>query len=201
MSAQRDAKSGDSTNTITRRRVIALAEVSLELSVATWCELNFRPKAPGDVDMTLWESLVSLLPYKTPQEARIEAQAALERGRSLAAAGEHASALEQFDLVLTTAPRQYTLCQAAFSARFQSASALKQGGGDGLRQWLWGRGVRFPGHYILCYILARPAFTSPNEVIEPDKKTQQAALLREGALICALAVAYNYLLFMYGLEY
>eukprot|EP00976_Prorocentrum_cordatum_P108963 1194937-Prorocentrum_minimum.AAC.4 len=75
---------------ITRRRFIAMAEVSIELSVAMWCELNFRPKAPGDTEMSLWESVVSLRPEQTPAEARLLAQAALERGQALAVAGEHA---------------------------------------------------------------------------------------------------------------
>ena len=60
-----------------------------------------------------------------------------------------AGALEQFDLVLSTAPRQYKLCQAAYAGRSESARAIGEGGGsDALRQWLWGRGTRFPGAYL-----------------------------------------------------
>ena len=81
-SAQRDMGSGDTEATMTRRRVIALAEVSLELGVAAWCELNFRPKAPGDAQMSLSESLGSLLPYKTPEEERREAKVFHPRSRS-----------------------------------------------------------------------------------------------------------------------
>jgi hypothetical protein len=61
-------------NNFTRRRFIALAEVGLELSLVAWCELNFRPKAAGDAEMNLWESILSLRPYKTPTETRNLAQ-------------------------------------------------------------------------------------------------------------------------------
>mmetsp|Transcript_12027 Transcript_12027/g.20333 ORF Transcript_12027/g.20333 Transcript_12027/m.20333 type:complete len:266 (-) Transcript_12027:236-1033(-) len=192
-------------NNVTRRRFIALAEVGLELSLVAWCELNFRPKAAGDAEMNLWESILSLRPYKTPTETRNLAQAALERGQSLALAGEHAKALEQFDIALTTAPRQYMLCQAAYAGSFTSSRALSEGGGDGLQQWLWGRGTRFPGHYLLLYVFARPAFISKDQAAgdndKRDKKAEQAAALGEVVLLFVLAGVYNYVLFTYGLDY
>eukprot|EP00976_Prorocentrum_cordatum_P108962 1194937-Prorocentrum_minimum.AAC.3 len=107
-----------------------------------------------------------------------------------------AGALEQFDLVLSTAPRQYKLCQAAYAGRSESARAIGEGGGsDALRQWLWGRGtsswnipsIYHAGHYLLCYILARPAFTATEDTaIQPDKKEQQTAALAEVVVLFVL---------------
>jgi hypothetical protein len=69
----------------------------------------------------------------------------LSGGQDVSTSFFYAEALEQFDLALTTAPRQYMLCQAAYAGSFTSSRALSEGGGDGLQQWLWGRGTRFPG--------------------------------------------------------
>jgi len=110
--------------------------------------------------------------------------------------------VKQFSLVLELVPHQYSLSQAALSARNDARQQLGQGAGDGLSTWLWGRGVRFPGHYILAYILARRAFVPEfQDAVTIDKKEQQDAAIKEILLVAVLAAAYNYLLLVYGLDY
>lgn len=55
------------------------------------------------------------------------------------------AAVLEFTTVLQKAPRDWKLSQAALGGRNQSRRALGEGGEDGRQQWLWGRGVRFPG--------------------------------------------------------
>jgi hypothetical protein len=57
----------------------------------------------------------------------------------------HTAAVVEFTTVLELAPRNWILSQAALGGRNQSRRALGEKGDDGRQQWLWGRGVRFPG--------------------------------------------------------
>jgi hypothetical protein len=68
----------------------------------------------------------------------------------------HTAAVVEFTTVLEKAPRDWKLSQAALGGRNQSRRALGQGGEDGRQQWLWGRGVRFPG------TLPAPPVTAPS---------------------------------------
>lgn len=184
-----------------RKALIRLGEATLELSVAVAFELNFRPKAPGDAEMNIFESILSLAPYKTDVAQKARAEEALKRAQALLQAGDDAGAAAAFSEVLDTAPREYKLCQAALSGRQEANRNLGKGNGpDQLNQWCWGRGIRWPGHYIIAYALARGAVVPENSLALPKQK-QQSLALGELVVVLALAGIYNYILYFYGLEY
>jgi hypothetical protein len=69
--------------------------------------------------------------------------------------GVSTAAVVEFTTVLEKAPRDWKLSQAALGGRNQSRRALGEGGEDGRNQWLWGRGVRFPGTLPAPSVLLR----------------------------------------------
>ncbi|KAK3271216.1 hypothetical protein CYMTET_20420 [Cymbomonas tetramitiformis] len=135
-----------------RKALIRLGEAALELSVASAFELNFRPKAPGDAQMNIFESILSLAPYKTDAAQKTRAEDALKRAQALLQAGDDAGAAAAFSEVLAAAPREYKLCQAALSGRQEANRNLGKGNGpDQLNQWCWGRGIRWP---VCVYVIS-----------------------------------------------
>jgi len=207
-----------------RRAALALAEAALELGVACWWETQFRPKAKGDEELGAAGRAASLQYFRYPEEVRAEAQHALELGDRLSAAGEWSEAVDAYSRVLEVAPRQYRVCQAALAGRAAAWDKLGDSdkrGEDNFSEWLWGRGIRWPGHYIIAYILGRRAFVPP--LLPPPPPAEGAPRGRrgagarpeppvareeggggfswaEGALICLLGAAYLYVLYFYGLE-
>ena len=181
-----------------RRRAAALAigEASLEVVGAIACELWGRPPIPGEGRLGPTETLASLLPSASP---RIDdAQAALEAGERKMEAGEWEAAADDLSKALELAPRQYKLAQKALLKRteaYRNMGDSKRSGEDFRRQWLWGRGVRWPGWYLLGYVFARRAFVddapSP-EAASPDGKVR---IPSEWFLVLALVVLYNVILY------
>jgi len=87
--------------------------------------------------------------------------------------GASAAAVELYGRALQAAPRRYKLCQMALRARADSLGRLgrkEEQRQDGVQNWLWGRGIRWPGHYILAYILGRRAFVPPDG--PPSRKSR-----------------------------
>mmetsp|Transcript_11450 Transcript_11450/g.13575 ORF Transcript_11450/g.13575 Transcript_11450/m.13575 type:complete len:276 (-) Transcript_11450:538-1365(-) len=150
---------------VTRRRALfAAGETALDLGVAAAFELNFRPKAPGDEDMNIIQSIFSLLPAQKDPVKTEEAKDAVRLARKLAENGDDEGAIEEYAKAVELAPRDYLINQAVRSERhdiYQRLGNADGAGKDSLDQWCWGRGVRFPGHPILAYILLRRAFVGP----------------------------------------
>ena len=58
---------------------------------------------------------------------------------------------------------EYTLCMRSLLGRAEAYKRLGRGdlqGADFRREWLWGRGVRWPGWYVIAAILFR------NEIVD-----------------------------------
>jgi hypothetical protein len=80
------------------------------------------------------------------------------RGERQLAAGELREAVESFSGVLQTAPRRYTLCMKSLLGRRDAYQALGERGlaaADNRQEFLWGRGIRWPGWYIIACIVFR----------------------------------------------
>ena len=63
---------------------------------------------------------------------------------------------------------------------------------DARREWLWGRGTRWPGWYIIAYLSVR-------QLLDPGRAARKEAPLVEGAAVILLAAGYNLVLFNVGL--
>ena len=169
-----------------------------ELVAFPWLtESATRPMAIGDEDVgvgsTRW--LASLLPAERDAETMALAKAALKRGEAALANGDTATAITEMSKVERLVPREYKLNQRAWLAL--SEAHKKAGDGDGYleyknKTWWWGRGLRWPGWYIIAYLSARSAYF--------DAKEEEATFtMNEALLIAPLWVGGLYLLVTYGL--
>ena len=112
--------------------------------------------------------IVSLLPEAPSSGTLAEAKAALAAGDAALTAGRAAEAEKDFtragDLV---GWGQYRLWQASRLKRAEARGAEGDRAGAAADQravWWWGRGVRFPGHYIIAYLSARAAWGDAREL-------------------------------------
>jgi hypothetical protein len=74
------------------------------------------------------------------------------------AAGRYQEAVDRYTAVIDAAPTQYTLCMKSLLGRRDALSALGQSeasGEDNRREFAWGRGIRWPGWYIIGTIMFR----------------------------------------------
>lgn len=74
------------------------------------------------------------------------------------AAGRYQDAVIAYSAVLDTAPTQYTLCMKSLLGRRDALAALglsDASGADNRREFAWGRGIRWPGWYIIGLIMFR----------------------------------------------
>ena len=110
----------------------------------------------------------SLLPEAPPAGALAEAKASLAAGDAALEAGCAAEAEGYFTRAGDSVGRaQYRLWQAARLRRAKARSAQGDREGAGADQravWWWGRGVRWPGHYIIAYLSARAAWSDAREL-------------------------------------
>lgn len=89
-------------------------------------------------------------------------QALLRRAEADLAAGEFSRAADGFTAVIAAAPTQYTLCMKSLLGRRDAWLALGDRAAaarDNRREFAWGRGVRWPGWYIIA------AITFRNEIV------------------------------------
>jgi tetratricopeptide (TPR) repeat protein len=99
------------------------------------------------------------LPPCVQEDALFRAAAAhLADGKELLAAGKPQEAKEAFDTVLIIAPRRYTLAMQSLLGRREANEALgrlREAAADSQQEFLWGRGIRWPGWYIIAAIVFR----------------------------------------------
>lgn len=163
---------GDDAELVSRRTLLAgkaLFTVG-EAFVFPWAtEGATRPPAPGDDLLVPFSPawLRSILYSETDPDVKAAAKAALLEGEALAAEGKHAAAIERFEAVYATAPREYKMCQRAGLDISLSYKAMSQRLGDEFDRkandakgvvWWWGRGTRWPGWYIIAYLSARNVY-------------------------------------------
>lgn len=74
------------------------------------------------------------------------------------AAGEYSRAVDGFTAVIAAAPTRYTLCMKSLLGRRDALLAMgdrEAAARDNRREFAWGRGVRWPGWYIIGAITFR----------------------------------------------
>jgi len=204
-----------------RRRALAILETLGEILAAATFESIGRPKNNDYPIHGPASLLASFFPRKTSPDKLEEATQCLERGEALLKSGDASGAVEELTRALELAPWQYKLAQKALLRRSQAYDELgndfiSKRGEDFRQEWLWGRGVRWPGWYILSYIFFRKAFVDPEDESasnqnqsEPnfdgrvgDKSDEEKNKIPiEWFLVIVLVVLYNFCLFNYGLEY
>ena len=110
----------------------------------------------------------SLLPEPPAAGDLAEAKASLAAGDVALEAGRAAEAEGHFTRAGDSVGRaQYRLWQAARLKRARARSAQGDRAGAAADQravWWWGRGVRWPGHYIIAYLSARAAWSDAREL-------------------------------------
>ena len=85
---------------------------------------------PGTTSSPSPAWLRSILYSETDPDIKAAAKAALVECEALAAEGKHAAAIERFEAVYATAPREYKMCQRAGLDISLSYKAMSQRLGD-----------------------------------------------------------------------
>ena len=157
-----------------------------------------RPKAPGDAALrplsAAW--VRSLLPAERDLETMREANEALEKGERALSEGDAGRAIEELSKIETLVPREYKLNQRAGLA-LSEAHKLAGNNNEYLeyknRVWWWGRGLRWPGWYIIAYLSARSAYFDAKDDDDATFTMQEAGIL------VVLWIGLLFLLVAYGL--
>ena len=157
-----------------------------------------RPKAPGDAALrplsAAW--VRSLLPAERDLETMREANEALEKGERALSEGDAGRAIEELSKIETLVPREYKLNQRAGLA-LSEAHKLAGNNNEYLeyknRVWWWGRGLRWPGWYIIAYLSARSAYFDAKDDDDATFTMQEAGIL------VVLWIGLLFLLVEYGL--
>ena len=184
------------------RRAVTVAKAALALGEALafpWLtEAATRPRANGDEDVRTgtraW--FASLLPAERDARAMEEAVAALARGERALGEKNAKAAIEALSKIETLVPREYKLNQRA---GLLLSEAYKLAGDNARyleyknRVWWWGRGLRWPGWYIIAYLSARSAYFDAKE------DDEAAFSMSEAGVVAPLWVGLLFLLVEYGL--
>ena len=174
-----------------------------ELIVFPWLtEAATRPRARGDEALRAFSPdwLRSLLPAGRDDAALATARGALERGEEFLANGDAASAVRELARVEGLVPREYKINQRAGLSLSRAYAAL--GDNDAYLEckskvWWWGRGLRWPGWYIIGYLSARSVYF---DAVKPAEPLAYRALAKgEAALVIPIWIGLLYLLVTYGL--
>lgn len=191
-----------SDETSTSRRAMLGGKVAFVFGEAIafpWLtESATRPKAPGDAALrplsAAW--VRSLLPAERDLETMREANEALEKGERALSEGDAGRAIEELSKIETLVPREYKLNQRAGLA-LSEAHKLAGNNNEYLeyknRVWWWGRGLRWPGWYIIAYLSARSAYFDAKDDDDATFTMQEAGIL------VVLWIGLLFLLVEYGL--
>ena len=208
----RNVNNGDVTSTkgndddkkmMTKRRSILLTKAALVISEATlfpWLsELYTRPKVTfidGEDDVPT--TLKSLLPAKRNEYDVLRAKECMKTGESLISEKKYKEAIVSLLMIEQLVPREYKINQ---KAKLLLSECYRQIKGVSSKEyldakgavWWWGRGLRWPGWYIISFLGARHVFFEAK-----DDKVGEFSV-SEGVLIAGLGIAYLMLLTTYGL--
>jgi len=191
----------DETSELRRRAMLGgkVAFVFGEAIAFPWLtESATRPKAPGDAALTPLSAawVRSLLPVERDIETMREANEALEKGERALSEGDAGRAIEELSKIETLVPREYKLNQRAGLA-LSEAHKLAGNNNEYLeyknRVWWWGRGLRWPGWYIIAYLSARSAYFDAKDDDDATFTMQEAGIL------VVLWISLLFLLVEYGL--
>ena len=194
-----------------RRRFVVGAKAAFGVCEATVfpgaTELLLRPGGGTWRDLASAERWRSLA-FAEPDAGAVEAaKRALARADALAAEGSPQEAEELYRAAADgVGYKGYKIWQAATLRRGQLEVELGDAAGNGTtgKVWLWGRGVRFPGWYILAYLSLRSAYASwlegeEGEVEGGPAAADAGASFGEIALVLALGGGWLAALRVYGL--
>jgi hypothetical protein len=203
------------TSKSSRRALLATKGIMVlcEATVFPWLsEFYTRPKGGGvldgfdipnanrDIRVFSSEFFASLLPAEYSEYDVLRAKECLKTGESLMKEQKWDQAIVSLQQVEKLIPREYKMnqktklliaeCYKAMGApQYFNAEYLEAKGSV----WWWGRGLRWPGWYIIAYLGARHVFFESKE----DKVGE--ASITEGILISVLAISYLMLLNQFGL--
>lgn len=174
------------SSTWSRREALLLGKTAFvfgELVAFPWLtESATRPRAAGDEALRpgSWAWLESLLPAERDEESMVEAKRALETGEAALRAGDAEAAIAELRRVEVLAPREYKMNQRA---GLSLSEAYKLAGDNAMyleyknRVWWWGRGLRWPGWYIIGYLSARSLYFDAKEDSDAEFTTGEAGIL------------------------
>ena len=203
------------TSKSSRRALLATKGILVlcEATVFPWLsEFYTRPKGGGvldgfdipnanrDIRVFSSEFFASLLPAEYSEYDVLRAKECLKTGESLMKEQKWDQAIVSLQQIEKLIPREYKMnqktklliaeCYKAMGApQYFNAEYLEAKGSV----WWWGRGLRWPGWYIIAYLGARHVFFESKE----DKVGE--ASITEGILISVLAISYLMLLNQFGL--
>eukprot|EP01025_Chloroclados_australasicus_P054829 TRINITY_DN6542_c1_g1_i1.p1 TRINITY_DN6542_c1_g1~~TRINITY_DN6542_c1_g1_i1.p1 ORF type:complete len:195 (-),score=9.65 TRINITY_DN6542_c1_g1_i1:79-663(-) len=138
------------------RIVRGLLVGSLPIALGACLEFNTRPYYAPD--------------YIETQEDLLQAKQLFDLAQKQYNKGSYQEAISNYKQVIKLAPQRYTLCMKSFLGLQDAYFALgqkKEGGEYSKKEWLWGRGIRWPGWYIIAGILFR------NEIVRQKVPTKQ----------------------------
>ena len=198
------------TSPVTRRRQAVIGWVGVLGSCGTALACERAGTATRGV-----RSLKELFPRSRQENELVsekyrEAEQALLRGYGAVLNGDSTAAIEAFTQVLCAAPDRYKTAMPALLGRRDARRAIGDyaaAADDARREWLWGRGVRWPGWYIITYLSVRQWAVSDSgggrrrggsDAAQTRNQDKKNALV-EPLLVIVAAAAYNILLFKYGL--
>ncbi|KAK9827010.1 hypothetical protein WJX74_003506 [Apatococcus lobatus] len=136
---------------LSRRLLLGFLKALLTVGTAACLEVASRPPLSDHAHIPAAQGLVT------------QAQASFREAQAAAKQGRHGAAVDLYSKVIKMAPREYTLSMRSLLGRHDSLLALGQNeaaGRDARQEFLWGRGIRWPGWYIIAAILIR------NEVVD-----------------------------------
>ncbi|XRB14142.1 hypothetical protein RI054_07g39810 [Pseudoscourfieldia marina] len=206
-----------------RRRITAIAELTVDVSLACACEVFFRPQGTEGCTNAA-DCVASLLPEETQPQQRQKALDAIKIGDDALERRDFAAADDAYTEAVEAAPTLYTAAQKALTKRAEARRCGAKPGykvdctgtgytpppNDGLikdewRVWLWGRGVRWPGHYIIALLIIRQLFVPdggfPMPRTDEEKSDSNRRGVVQGVIAITVLFAYNVALFNYGLTY
>ncbi|KAK9823098.1 hypothetical protein WJX72_000243 [[Myrmecia] bisecta] len=128
-----------------RRLLKGSAAVGLGAAIEVWQ----HPERAADYD-----ALIAELP--AGQTAKTAAQEAFGRAEQHVRQRDYKRAVSEYSRVMALVPEEYTLCMKCWLGRRDALLKLgrrEAAGRDNRREWLWGRGIRWPGWYIIATIL------------------------------------------------
>ncbi|KAK9833596.1 hypothetical protein WJX84_004533 [Apatococcus fuscideae] len=134
-----------------RRLLLGVLKASLTLGTAAGLETWARPPVLPSVTIPADQNSIQT------------AKAAFRNAQELAAQKQHEAAIGKYSEVIDGVPQEYTLCMRSLLGRRDSLLALgknEAAGRDARQEWVWGRGIRWPGWYIIAAILIR------NEIVD-----------------------------------
>lgn len=147
------------------RRSLLAAKAAFALGEGTifpaLTEIYTRPVSPENDERAAplsVRALKSILPADTPAEKKAQAKEAFKEAEAALADQDFAKADALYSEVFKLVPREYKVCQASGLGRSKARKALGDREGalhDSGAVWWWGRGLRWPGWYIIAYLSAR----------------------------------------------